>query len=137
MWISDTRESYDTVAESYSEMLRDALADAPDQRGILRLFAELADGPVADVGCGTGRITHYLRGLGVDVSGIDLSPGMIAVAEREYPDCTFRVGSMTDLPFPDDSLGGLLAWWSLIHVPDDEIPGVFAQFRRVLRRGAR
>jgi len=138
VWISDTRESYDTVAESYSEMLRDALAGAPEQRGILQLFAELAraaGGPVADVGCGTGRITHYLHGLGLDVSGIDLSPGMIAVAQREYPDCAFRVGSMTDLPYGDAALGGLFAWWSLIHVPDDEMPGVFAQFRRVLRPG--
>ncbi|QTR05693.1 SAM-dependent methyltransferase, partial [Saccharothrix algeriensis] len=33
----------------------------------------------------------------------------------------------------DASGGGLLAWWSLVHVPDDAIPAVFAQFRRVLR----
>jgi ubiquinone/menaquinone biosynthesis C-methylase UbiE len=61
---------------------------------------------------------------------------MIAVARREYPGIDFGVGSMTDLPPADASVGGLLAWWSLIHVPDREMPGVLAQFRRVLRPGA-
>ena len=42
---------------------------------------------------------------------------------------------MTDLDLVDGSIAGLLAFWSLIHVPDDEIPGVFGQFRRVLRPG--
>jgi ubiquinone/menaquinone biosynthesis C-methylase UbiE len=138
-WISDTRESYDTVAESYAGLLRDALASAPYQRGILGTFAELVrdagGGPVVDVGCGTGRLTGYLHGLGLDVSGIDLSPGMIAMAEREHPGLRFRAGSMTELPLADDSVNGLFAWWSLIHVPDEAIPGVFAHFRRALRAG--
>jgi hypothetical protein len=58
-WIEDTRTSYDTVAVSYADLLRDALANEPFQRGILALFAELIHaqeaGPVADVGCGPGR----------------------------------------------------------------------------------
>ncbi len=42
---------------------------------------------------------------------------------------------MTDLDLPDASVTGLLAFWSLIHLPDDAVPGVFGQFRRVLRPG--
>jgi ubiquinone/menaquinone biosynthesis C-methylase UbiE len=138
-WLADTRASYDTVADSYTEMLRDALAGEPFQRGILALFAELVraagGGPVADVGCGPGRLTAHLHGLGLDASGIDLSPAMIAVARREHPGLRFEVGSMTDLALPDASVTGLLAWFSLIHVPDGEVPGVLAHFRRVLRPG--
>ncbi|WDZ87751.1 class I SAM-dependent DNA methyltransferase [Micromonospora cathayae] len=138
-WLDDTRTSYDTVAVSYADLLRDALAAEPFQRGILALFAELvrAQGPgvVADVGCGPGRITGYLDGLGLDVLGVDLSPGMIGVARRDHPGLRFEVGSMTRLDLADDSLTGLLAWFSLIHVPDDEVPGVLAEFRRVLRPG--
>ena len=40
---------------------------------------------------------------------------------------------MTDLDVPDASLAGLVAWFSLIHIPDDEIPAVLAHFHRVLR----
>jgi SAM-dependent methyltransferase len=139
-WLADTRTSYDTVADSYADMLRDALIDAPYDRAILALFADLVrdagDGPVVDVGCGTGRITAYLNGLGLDAFGTDLSPGMIDVARRDHPTLRFEVGSMTDLEVPDAAVAGLLAWWSLIHVPDEAVPAVLAHFRRVLRRGA-
>lgn len=70
-WLDDTRTSYDTVAVSYADLLRDALAHEPFQRGILALFAELVHtqeaGPVADVGCGPGRITAHLHRIGLDV----------------------------------------------------------------------
>jgi SAM-dependent methyltransferase len=96
-WLDDTRTSYDTVAVSYADMLRDALADEPFQRGLLALFAELVraqgNGPVADVGCGPGRLTGHLRGAGLDAFGVDLSPAMIDVARREHPGARFEVGS--------------------------------------------
>ncbi|WP_369640766.1 class I SAM-dependent methyltransferase, partial [Nocardia sp. JMUB6875] len=88
-----------------------------------------------DVGCGAGRITAYLRRLDVDAFGIDLSPGIIDVARRDYPGMRFEVGSMTDLALGDASMAGVVAWYSLIHIPDDELGSVFAQFRRVLRPG--
>ena len=138
-WVEDTRISYDTVAVSYADMLRGALAGEPFQRGVLALFAELAraagDGPVADVGCGPGRLTGHLRGQGLDAFGIDLSPAMIEVARRDHPGVRFEVGSMTSLRLGDGTLTGLLAWFSLIHVPDGDMPGVLAEFHRVLKPG--
>ncbi|MEU4155477.1 class I SAM-dependent methyltransferase [Actinoplanes sp. NPDC026670] len=136
-WIDDTRSSYDTVAVSYADMLRGRLAEEPFQRGILGLFAELVRGRgrVADVGCGPGRITGHLHEAGLDVFGVDLSPGMVEVARREFPGLRFEVGSMTALEVADGSLGGVLAWFSLIHVPDEAVPGVLAEFRRVLAPG--
>jgi SAM-dependent methyltransferase len=88
---------------------------------------------VADVGCGPGYVTRHLHDLGVDAFGIDLSPEMIAIARHDHPDLGFEVGSMTDLPLADSSLGGVLAFWSVIHIPDSAVPGVFEEFRRVLR----
>lgn len=134
-WLVDTRDSYDTVAGSYAEVVRGMLRRTPFERGMLEGFAEMVDGVVADVGCGPGRVTGYLRGLGIDAFGIDLSPGMVDVARRKWPGVRFEVGSMTALDIADDALGGLVAWYSLIHVPDDEISGVLTEFRRVLRDG--
>ncbi|MFC9859384.1 MULTISPECIES: class I SAM-dependent DNA methyltransferase [unclassified Streptomyces] len=138
-WLADTRSSYDTVAVSYADQLREALAGKPYLRAALALFAEMVrtagGGPVADVGCGPGHVTAHLHESGIDAFGIDLSPVMIDVARRDHPDLRFEVGSMTDLPLADASVTGLLAFWSLIHVPDDAIPAVFAHFRRVVRPG--
>jgi ubiquinone/menaquinone biosynthesis C-methylase UbiE len=137
-WLEDTRASYDTVAHSYADLTRHLLDETPEERAVLALFADMVraqGGTVADVGCGPGRITAYLRRLGVDAFGIDLSPGMIETARRDHPGLRFDVGSMTDLALADASMAGLVAWYSLIHVPDDEISPVFAHFQRVLRPG--
>jgi len=138
-----TRDSYDAIAPAYAEFSRGELAAKPLERGVLAVFAELAAArggglPVADVGCGTGRVTAHLSelDLGLDVFGIDLAPGMLAVAREEHPGLRFDEGSMLALDLPDRSLGGLLAWYSTIHVPDEELPRAFAEFHRVLAPGA-
>ena len=136
-WLSDTRSSYDTDASGYAEKVRGLLDGMPYLRASLALFAELVEaaggGPVADVGCGPGYVTGHLLDAGLDVFGIDLSPEMVALARRDYPGLRFEVGTMTDLALADDSVAGIVAFWSVIHVPDHAVPGVFQQFRRVLR----
>ncbi|MET9452146.1 class I SAM-dependent DNA methyltransferase [Streptomyces cinerochromogenes] len=138
-WLADTRTSYDTVAVSYADRMRDALDREPYLRAALALFADsvraTGGGPVADVGCGPGHVTAHLNAAGVDAFGIDLSPAMIDLARREHPGLRFEVGSMTDLGLCDGSVSGLLAFWSLIHVPDTAVPAALGHFRRVLRPG--
>ena len=134
-YVAATRAAYDTVAVDYEALLRDELAGKPVDRAILGVFAELVTGDAVDVGCGPGRITGYLANLGVHVSGIDLSPGMIEVARAMHPDIRFEVGSMLELARADESLAGLVAWYSIIHVPPADLPTVFAQFARVLEPG--
>ena len=112
-----------------------ALVGEPYLQAALALFANLvraaAGGPTADVGCGLGHVTARLHELGVDAFGIDLSSAMIDAARRDYPGLRFKVGSMTDLPLGDASVAGLLAFWSLVHIPD----AVPVDFRRVLGPG--
>ncbi len=138
-WLSDTRTSYDVDANGYAEKVRGLLEGSPYLRASLALFAELVrdagDGPVVDIGCGPGHVTGHLHELGVDAFGIDLSSEMVALARRDHPGLRFEVGTMTDLELPDDSVSGVLAFWSVIHVPDHAVPGVFEQFHRVLRPG--
>lgn len=132
----DTRASYDVIATFYHQRFAHELEAKPLDRAMLASFAELVRGrPVADIGCGTGRVTAFLSGLGADVSGIDLSPGMVAVARDQYPELRFEVGSMLNLDLPDGTLGGVLAWYSTIHVPDDQLPLAFTEFRRLLAPG--
>lgn len=134
-----TRASYDTVAADYAELLRTELGDKPLDRAMLAAFAEYVraggGGPVADLGCGPGRVTVHLEALGLDAFGIDLSPEMVAVARRDHPHLRFEVGTMTALGIKDDSLAGALAWYSTVHTPQDELPLIFREFNRVLAPG--
>ncbi|MFJ2437079.1 class I SAM-dependent methyltransferase [Streptomyces anulatus] len=114
------RQSYDAVAADYARTVKDPSELDPLSRAVLGAFAELvtsADlGPTADVGCGPGKVTAYLTGLGVSAFGIDLSPRMVGLARAAHPELRFEVGSMTALETGDGELGGILAFYSTHHL---------------------
>lgn len=128
-----TRAAYDTVAESYADLVRDELDGRHLEHGLLATFADrVSSGDVLEVGCGTGRIADQLHRLGLDVAGIDLSPNMIEVAQREHPHLRFGVASMEALDAGDSSLAGIVAWYSIIHTPPHQLSTIFAELHRVL-----
>jgi SAM-dependent methyltransferase len=135
-YLRATRTAYDTVAVDYAELLRTELAAKPLDRALLGAFAELVQaagvGPVADLGCGPGRVTAHLASLGLRAFGVDLSPAMVAVARQAHPGLRFDEGLLTHLDVADGALGGIVAWYSIIHTPPEDLPRVFAEFHRVL-----
>ncbi len=137
-WLTGTRATYDTVAVRYATQLRGALAGTPCIRSALALFTTLVHAvggrPVADADCGPGHVTAHLHDSGLD-TGIGLSPVMINVARREHAGLRFEVDSMTDLPLVDALVAGLIASWSLVHVPGHALPAVSGHSRRALRPG--
>ncbi|MGW2396145.1 class I SAM-dependent DNA methyltransferase [Kitasatospora sp. NPDC001664] len=135
-FLAPTRTFYDAIAEDYAEHFRDVLGGQPLDRALLGAFAEgVGGGEVADLGCGPGEVTGYLAGLGVDVFGVDLSPRMVALARRTQPGVRFEEGTLTAVDRADGSLAGVLAWYSLIHLPDERLPDALAEFRRLLAPG--
>jgi SAM-dependent methyltransferase len=136
-FLESTREGYDLTASVYAERFHDQLHDKPLDRAMLSGFAGLVgrDGVIADVGCGTGATSRMLTDFGLDVVGIDLSANMLAEARRRNPGLRFQVGSMTAMDFDDGHFDGVCAWYSVIHIPDEELPHVLAEFHRVLRPG--
>ena len=131
------RTSYDEVADNYVAMGMGDLSSTPWLRAALTAFAEAVRdlGPVLDVGCGPGTVTAFLTGLGVDASGVDLSPRMVEHARLLHPGLRFEVASATELHLDDASLGGVLGWWSLFNLPRDVLPAVLASFARALVPG--
>jgi SAM-dependent methyltransferase len=127
------------VALEYARLLPDLRAETDLDKAMLATFADLASaaklGPVADLGCGTGRVTAHLDSLGVNAFGIDLSPAMVEQARQTHPHLHFEVGSITALDLADTTAGGVLAWYSTIHTPPFDLPQVFAEFSRVLAPG--
>ncbi|MFT3662293.1 MAG: class I SAM-dependent methyltransferase [Gordonia sp. (in: high G+C Gram-positive bacteria)] len=98
-------------------------------------WARRIEGPILDVGCGPGQWTHHLRELGCDVSGLDPVPEFVARARADHPDCEFRLGRAQRLDVDDDALGGVLAWYSLIHAEPEDVRAGLAEFARCVRPG--
>jgi SAM-dependent methyltransferase len=143
--IQSLQSGYDEVADEYVRRIYDELAHKPFDRELLDAFVgrmredaradDTKPGHVLDVGCGPGHVSRYLRDRGVDVSGLDLSEGMLARARRLNPDITFVHGDMTALADPDGSWAGIVAFYSLIHIPRAEVVRGLTGLKRVLRPG--
>lgn len=126
--------AYDAVAQEYADQFYAELDGKPLDRALLMAFADLTrSGPIADVGCGPGHITQFLAQHHRDVIGVDLSPGMIAVARERAPELGFDVGSMLDLPAADGSWAGVVSLYSIIHLTVAERATAFAEFARTIR----
>ncbi|MBC3192248.1 class I SAM-dependent methyltransferase [Pseudonocardia sp. C8] len=135
-FLTRTRSGYDRIARAYADHFRDEFAGWYEERALLGAFADRlvagGGGPVVDAGCGPGDVTGFLRDRGVDARGIDLSPEMVRVAREQHAGVPFAVGSLLELP---TGLAGLLAWYSLIHVPPERRADCLAGFARALRPG--
>jgi SAM-dependent methyltransferase len=122
----------------YAQLVGTELSEAvegPVDRAFLAAFVEVVGvtaGPVADVGCGPGRVAAFLADHGLDVVGVDVSQAMLTIARDAHPDICFTQGRLTALPFRDRSLGGAISWYSIIHTPPECLDEVFAELERVL-----
>jgi SAM-dependent methyltransferase len=130
---------YDAMAEAYTAFIGEAFAGEPLNHVMVQVFADLVrqggGGPVADVGCGPGHVTAYLRDRGVDAFGVDLSPQLVATARAANPGVRFDVGDMGSLEIASGTLAGVLANYSIIHTPPGALPATLAELSRVVAPG--
>jgi SAM-dependent methyltransferase len=135
--ISNVQASYDQVAEEYVVRIYGELEHKPLDRQLLDRFAERLQvmGPACDLGCGPGHLARYLYERGVQIQGIDLSLAMVESARRLNPGIEFTQGDMCSLEIEDGALGGIVAFYSVIHIPRPEVVKVLVEMKRVLRPG--
>ncbi len=132
--------AYDVVAATCAEELDDELDRKPFDCWLLERVADLAgDDPVVDVGTGPGHVAAYLARQGADVTGVDLSVGMVAEARRRHPEVTFEVGDLRTLLKPRAAAGwgAVTAWYALAHLAPSELPGAVAALARTLAADGR
>lgn len=137
--VRTVRNAYDTLAQDYAARLPDTRAEAPLDLAMVDAFVSVVTreggGHVLDAGCGAGRMSRYLADRGCRVHGVDLAPGMVAMARRDHPDLAFAVGSLAQLPCSDSRFDGALLWYSIIHTPPSGQARVFEEAARVVRPG--
>ncbi|WP_406067761.1 class I SAM-dependent methyltransferase [Micromonospora sp. NBC_01638] len=126
------RQAYGSMAELYIGLFGTTQQVNADDLAFIRRHLASRPGTVLDLGCGPGHLTGYLHSLGIDATGIDLVPEFIAHARAAHPNVEFHLGSLERLDVADNSVDGILAWYSLIHLPPQELDGVLIEFRRVM-----
>ncbi len=125
------RDGYDKIAREYQ-----ANRHIFDNVEVLEEFSSYlpSNAKVLDVGCGGGvPCARLLARAGFRVVGIDFSSSMLRMARKNVPESDIVMGDMTRLGFSDDSFDGLVALYSVIHVPREMHALLYQGFHRVLK----
>jgi ubiquinone/menaquinone biosynthesis C-methylase UbiE len=129
--------AYDSIAKEYAEQFYCEHEKKPLDLKMLYRFSQEVAGrqPIWDFGCGPGQTTKYLKDLGIEISGLDLSEKLIEQARLYYPGITFEKGNLLDLEFDDNSIGGVVAFYAIVHFSQEQIEKAFHEIFRVLQPG--
>jgi SAM-dependent methyltransferase len=86
-----------------------------------------------DIGCGAGGALALARGLGAEISGLDASQALAAVARERLAGARIEIGEMEELPFQDASFDIVTGFNSFQFAGD--VVRALGEARRVCRSG--
>jgi ubiquinone/menaquinone biosynthesis C-methylase UbiE len=126
---------YNTVAKEYAEAFSGEHEKKPKDQEILHRFSmEVGDRrPVWDFACGPGQTSEYLKDLGLEISGLDISEKILEQARTLHPEIRFQRGSILELEFEDDSIAGVVAFYAIVHFTEEQVGIAFREVFRVLQ----
>lgn len=130
---NELREEWDKLSEAYASSRDPTGSDADLIQDLIGYLPSEPD--VLDIGCGDGART--LTNLPEDSVGLDISRRGLKLATEVTGRKGLIQGDMASLPFASNSFDGVTAYHSVFHVPRDEHPEVYKEFRRVLRPDGR
>ncbi|MDF2563462.1 MAG: SAM-dependent methyltransferase [Microbacterium sp.] len=131
----DIQAAYSNRAAEYVQALGSTASAHPADVQLITSWAAHVNGLIVDAGCGPGHWSAYLTEAGHPVRGVDQVPEFISHARHAYPGVTFELGSINQLPLEEGSVGGILAWYSLIHHDPRTVRATLEEFARVLKPG--
>jgi SAM-dependent methyltransferase len=126
---------YDAITDTYVAWT-EATSDPRRAIWLERFGARLLDdATILELGCGSGGPSTAFLAERFQVVGIDISPGQIERAGRVVPRATFVVADMRSVEFDAERFDGIVALYSIIHVPRDEHEALFARIATWLKPG--
>jgi len=132
---AEVATAYDARAEEYVERLGSVEQMAAQDLATITAWRDATTGRLLDAGSGPGHWTDVLSAGGREVVGVDASVRFVASARCRFPHVSAVVGDLAALPVRTGSVGGVLAWFSLIHTPPSGLPALVGELARVLEPG--
>lgn len=127
------QRGYDQLGDAYRIFYERANPDR--YRDWLTDFATRlpAGGKVLELGCADGIPAARYLSQQFDYVGIDLSPVQVELARQNVPGACFEVADMATVAFSEAAFDGVLALYSIIHLPPPEQPDLFRAIYRWLK----
>jgi ubiquinone/menaquinone biosynthesis C-methylase UbiE len=123
---------YDLRAQEYDETAWQPLTEQQQAEvtAVVELVASFSPARTLDVACGTGFLTEHLRG---DVTALDASADMLAIAARRAPEAELILADVPPLPFPDAAFERIFSSHFYDHLRAAERGAFLDEARRVAR----
>ena len=129
---TDIIASYDNNAEAYANH-RLGEESGPQLQTFFQALKPASK--VLDVGCAAGRDTNTIKKAGFQVVGVDLSQKLLDIAKKTYPELSFVLSDMRQLPFESSMFDGIWAAAVLHHLERPDMLPTLTEWHRVLKRG--
>jgi len=123
-----TTKVYDEISVAYANKFNEPSDNIDDFLKLIR-----NGGKILDVGCGPGVDVAYMTSKGFDVIGIDLSEKMLDIAKKKNPNTNFEKADIRKLNFKLNTFDGILASFSLIHIPKKDVNKTVDSFYKLLK----
>jgi SAM-dependent methyltransferase len=129
------RDGYDSI--SYAYRGDEAKAEAEHYLSWLSELTPLlaTHSAVLDLGCGCGVPVAQELSQNFQVTGVDISSVQVERAKQLVPNADFLCADMSEVDFAPGSFAAIVAFYSVIHVPLEEQPALFAKIRTWLQPG--
>jgi ubiquinone/menaquinone biosynthesis C-methylase UbiE len=128
-------DAYDKIAETYDDWAPRVRIEERIRYTQVIIDALPQGSTVLELGCGAGGVTSQQLASGFTLTGVDISARQIMLARQRIPHATFIQADMTTLTFPPSSFDGIVAFYSIIHVPREEQPRLLDTIATWLRPG--
>lgn len=110
----EIKEYYDTLAQTYDtnrfENSYGKFIDAQERIFLSSRLKNCNSSKILDLGCGTGRLLNFAN------YGVDVSRNMIEIAKSKFPDKEILEGSVTSIPFVNNSLDCIFCFHVIMHL---------------------
>jgi len=131
-----TRQAYNLAAQKYHNLFHNEMNEKEYDRKLLDSFAIRfnKDSLICDAGCGpSGHIGRYLIEKGLRVIGVDISEKCVELAQINNTEMKFECADISNMPFGENLLDGLISYYSIINTPKIYVNKIFTEFSRVLK----
>lgn len=123
------RDGYDQCAEAYAASRKEEAN--PELALLIERLSPHAT--ILDIGCGGGvPVSRELAKHG-HVTGVDISPAMIALARENVPAGTFTCGDIMGIEFAPSSFDAVTSFYAIFHLPKEEHEELFRRIHVWLR----
>jgi ubiquinone/menaquinone biosynthesis C-methylase UbiE len=128
-------QGYDRIGDEYERWSAKA-TDPARERYLKVLLKHLPKGAqVLDLGCGSGALATRRLSERFQITGVELSSRMVELARRNVPSATFVRADMASVEFPPELFDGVCAFYSLTHLPQEELLALLRRVARWLKPG--